>query len=175
MFAQMRVPAAVLLSLALVACNEEPINSGNLPEEPAAPAEGIQAFLQVSDTEAEPGEAVRVYVRVQLPEGSATKLGSYTGEIRFDPRVIELREPVDINDGLRVTNPEADAGRVRFAGAAPNGFGDLTLFEGEFVVRGASWRDALSFQMSELSAAMTMSDLTPSLQVAPQIFLRTAR
>ncbi len=103
------------------------------------------------------------------------KLGSYTGSLRFDPEVLAWRSDIAINDGLRVTNAESAPGEVRFAGAAARGFEDNVLYHGEFVVRAENYLENLHFEMEELTAAGSLTDLAPSLAMTPIVFLRTAQ
>jgi hypothetical protein len=162
--------------LALAGCDDDPLNSDRGPDQPPPPVEGIQAYLQVDNDEARPGEEVHVWVAVQFATGSDLKLGSYTGRISFDPESLDHQESVEINDGLRVVNPnEAAGGEIRFAGAAAHGFEDLAIYHGIFEVKDVEYMTGLELQMEELSAAMTLTDLEPQLQVAPQIFLRQSR
>lgn len=160
------------LALAATACEDDPLKSG-LPETPAPPAQGVQAFVQVDNPNARPGDQVHVFVRVQMGTETSAKLGSYTGRLRFDPEVLAFRGEVKINDGLRVTNPTAaGAGELRFAGAAAAGFANLTLYEGIFEVKKTGYLDALAVQMEELSAAVTLTSLKQNLEVPNQVFLR---
>ena len=160
------------LSLAALACDDDPLKSG-LPETPPPPTQGVQAFVQVDNPNAQPGDQVHVFVRVQLGTETSAKLGSYTGRLAFDPEVLAFRGEVKINDGLRVTNPTgAGSGELRFAGAAAAGFANLTLYEGIFEVRKAGYLDALAVEMEELSAAVTMTKLERDLEVPHQVFLR---
>lgn len=157
---------------AAVGCNDEPLKSG-LPETPPPPAQGVQAFVQVDNAQAQPGEQVRVFVRVQMGTENSAKLGSFTGRLHFDPEALAYQGEVKINDGLRVTNPlGAGAGELRFAGAAAAGFADLTLYEAVFEVKKGGYADGLKLQMEELSAAGTLTDLHQSTEVPKQIFLR---
>ncbi len=160
------------LSLAVLACDDDPLKSG-LPETPTPPARGVQAFVQVDNPNAQAGDQVHVFVRVQMGTETAAKLGSYTGRLRFDPDVLAFKGEVKINDGLRVTNPNgAGSGELRFAGAAAAGFANLTLYEGLFEVKKAGYLDALAVQMEELSAAVTLTNLEQHLEVPHQVFLR---
>lgn len=160
--------------LAVSACDDDPLASGT-PEAPPPPATGVQAFVQVDDPQARPGDVVRVFVRVQFGTDTDARLGSYTGRLRFDAEAIGWTEDVAIDDGLRVTNPNgAGTGEIRFAGASAGGFADLTLYAGVFTVRKTGWLESLQLSMEELSAAETLGNLQPSLQVAPQIFLRSS-
>ena len=163
--------AAALLMVA--GCDDDPLNSDRGPDQPPPPAEGIQAYLQVDNDQARPGDEVHVWVNVQLAAGSELKSGSYTGRVTFDPEMLSHRESPEINDGLRVINPNgAPTGEIRFAGAAARGFEDLTVFHGVFEVKDADYLTDLELLMEELSAATTLTDLQPQLQVTPQIFLR---
>jgi hypothetical protein len=160
------------LAVALVGCDDDPLKSG-LPEMPPPPTRGVQAFVQVDNNQAQPGDQVHVFVRVQMGTETSAKLGSYTGRLTFDPEVLGYMSEVKINDGLRVTNPNgAGTGELRFAGAAAAGFSDLTLYEGVFDVRKAGYLDALKLTMEELSAAVTLTDLQKDVNVPNQVFLR---
>jgi hypothetical protein len=160
------------LLLAALACDDQPLTSG-LPETPPPPTQGVQAFVQVDNPDAQPGEQVHVFVRVQMGTETAAKLGSYTGRLAFDPEVLAFKGDVKINDGLRVTNPNgAGGGELRFAGAAAAGFANLTLYEGIFEVKKSGYLEALAVQMEELSAAVTLSNLEQNLEVPTQVFLR---
>jgi hypothetical protein len=160
------------LSLAVLACNDDPLKSG-LPETPPPPTQGVQAFVQVDNTAAQPGDLIHVFVRVQMGTETSAKVGSYTGRLKFDPEVLAFKSEVKINDGLRVTNPNgAGTGELRFAGATAAGFTNLTLYEGVFEVKKAGYQDAFKLEMEELSAAMTLTNLRQNLEVPNQIFLR---
>ncbi len=160
------------LLFAVFACNDDPLKSG-LPEAPPPPVQGVQAFVQVDNTQAQPGDQIHVFVRVQFGTETSAKLGSYTGRLNFDPQVLGYKGEAKINDGLRVTNPNGAAqGEVRFAGASAAGFADLTLYECIFEVKKAGYLDALRLNMEELSAAMTLADLHKNLEQPPQVFFR---
>lgn len=169
----MRSVRLIMLGALLVAgCDDDPLAS-RTPGEPAPPTQGIQAFLQVDDDRAQPGDEVRVWVRVQIGGETAARLGSYTGRLRFDPASLRFVGETSIDDGMRVTNPAgAPQGDLRFAGAAPTGFTQLTLYEATFTVEKQEYLDALRLEMEEVSAAVSLTNLTPGLRVAPQVFLR---
>ncbi len=169
-----QVLSLAALSLAVFACNDDPLKSG-LPETPPPPTQGVQAFVQVDNNQAQPGDQIHVFVRVQMGTENAAKLGSYTGRLKFDPEALAFKGEVKINDGLRVTNPNgAGSGEVRFAGAAAAGFADLTLYQAVFQVKKADYAEGLKVQMEELSAAVTLTNLQQHLEVPNQIFLRRA-
>jgi hypothetical protein len=163
--------AGVLLA---AACSDDPVVQG--PDAPPPLARGVQAFLQVSNDHAEPGERVEVFVKVQVGTETEAKVGSYTGRLTFDPKTLAWMSDVDVNDGVRVVNPNgAGTGVVRFAGASPRGFEDLTLYHGVFEVKDAGYLEGMAMEMEELSQALTLTNLQPSLQVAPRVFLRQDR
>ena len=167
--------AAVALLAGLTACDHDPTTT-RTPAAPPPVAQGIQAFIQVDNEHAKPGDQVQVFVRVQLGTETQAKVGSYTGLLSFDTASLGYRAETKINDGLRVTNPAFGAGKIKFAGVAATGLADLTLYAGTFDVKKADYRDHLALDMEELSAAMTLGNLKPQLQLTPQVFLRsTAR
>ena len=162
----------MLGALLLAGCDDDPLTS-RTPGEPAPPAQGIQAFIQVDNDRAQPGDEVRVWVKVQIGGETDARLGSYTGRLRFDPGDLRFVQETAIDDGMRVTNPAgAPQGDLRFAGAAPTGFTQLTLYEATFTVEKAAYLDGLRLEMEEVSAAVSLTNLTPALRVAPQVFLR---
>ncbi|MGD8727767.1 MAG: hypothetical protein PVH40_08985 [Gemmatimonadales bacterium] len=166
-----RLLTCVAALFVLTSCDDDPLNSDRGPEQPPPPAEGIQAYLQVDNDQARPGDDVHVWVNVQFAPGSDLQLGSYTGRITFDPAMLSHKESPEINDGLRVVNPEG-VGEIRFAGASARGFEDLAIYHGVFEVKDPEYMTGLELLMEELSAAMTLADLQPQLQITPQIFLR---
>jgi hypothetical protein len=156
----------------LAGCDDDPLTS-RTPGEPAPPSQGIQAFVQVDDDRAQPGDEVRVWVKVQIGGETDARLGSYTGRLRFDPGSLRFVGETPLDDGMRVTNPAgAPRGELRFAGAAPTGFTQLTLYEATFTVEKVGYLDGLRLEMEEVSAAVSLTNLTPTLQVTPQVFLR---
>lgn len=158
----------------LVACNDDPVRS-DAPGEPTPPRAGVQAYLQVDNEGAQPGDVVRIAVKAQFGTDSEAKLGSYTGRLRFDPEVLTYRDEVNLNDGLRVSNPnDVDKGEIRFAGAAARGFEDLTLYAAVFRVRRTPFVEGLTFEMEEMSEALTLRNLKPDLDQAEQVFFRRA-
>ncbi len=164
------LPLAAILML--VGCDDDQLDL-RAPDAPPPPARGVQAFLQVDNDRAAPGQQVHVFVRVQLGTESSAKVGSYTGRLTFDPEQLTWMSTVNIDDGMRVVNPnDAPDGVVRFAGAAARGFEDLTLYHGVFEVVDAGYMDGLRLEMEELSSAMTLTNLRPELETTPRIFLR---
>lgn len=164
---------ALLATLALGGCDDDPLKS-RAPGEPTPPTQGLQAFVQVDNESAAVGEEVTIFVRMQVGSENGAKIGSYTGRLRFDAEALAWSSDREINDGLRVANPRAADGEVRFAGASAAGFADHTLYAGKFTVKKAGYAQGLALEMQEISAAATLGDLRPQLQVAPQVFFQSA-
>ena len=164
----------VVLGLALTACQDQPAQSTGPTPPPVA--QGVAAFISVDNLSALVGQTVRVRVEVRVGTQQSYKVGSYTGRLRFNVARLQFRAENAISDGLRIANANgAAAGEIRFAGAAPTGFTNLVLYDGTFEVKGADYAADLTLQMEELSAALTLTNLAPQLQVNRQIFLsRTA-
>lgn len=165
----MNMIRTALLCLTLTACQDEARPTGPTPP---TPEQGVTAYVTVDNLNARVGETVRVRVEVQVGTQQNYRVGSFTGRLRFDPSRLALREEHAINDGLRVSNNNgAPQGEVRFAGASPTGFNTLVLYDGSFEVKGANYAATLRLTMEELSAARSLQNLQPHLQVNPQVFL----
>lgn len=159
-----------LASLMLAACQDAPARTILTP--PPPPTQGISAYVTVDNPDAAVGSTVRVRVEVQVGANSTVKIGSYTGRLHFDPAKLGFRSENTINDGLRVANANgAPQGEIRFAGASPTGFTTLVLYDATFQVKSADYRTGLSLTMEELSAALSLSNLSAQVSVNRQIFM----
>lgn len=158
------------LGLALSACQDQPAQSTGPTPPPVQ--QGVAAFITVDNLSAAVGQTVRVRVEVQVGSQQNYKLGSFTGRLRFNAAKLQFKAENPINDGLRVNNSTtAPTGLIRFAGASPTGFTTLVLYDGTFQVKSADYAADLVLQMEELSAALSLTNLTPQLRVNRQIFL----
>ena len=159
-----------VLGLALSACQDQPAQSTGPTPPPVQ--QGVAAFITVDNLNAAVGQTVRVRVEVQVGSQQSYKLGSFTGRLRFNTAKLQFKTENPINDGLRVSNnTTAATGLIRFAGASPSGFTTLVLYDGTFQVKSADYAADLALQMEELSAALSLTNLTPQLRVNRQIFL----
>jgi len=160
----------VFLGLALTACQDQPAQSTGPTPPPLT--QGVAAFVSVDNLTARVGQTVRVRVEVQVGAQQSYKVGSYTGRLRFNTTRLQFRAENPINDGMRIANNTGAAtGEIRFAGASPTGFTTLVLYDGTFEVKAADYAATLALQMEELSAALSLTNLAPQLQVNRQIFL----
>lgn len=154
---------AMAIVLVGAACADEPTRPDPLPPPPVD--QGVNAYVVVDNLHALPGQTVRVSVQVRSAD-AGVKVGSYTGRLHFDAAALQYKAEVTINDGLRVANANgAGAGEIRFAGASAAGFSDLTLYSATFTVKSADWLRQLTLQMEELSAARSLTNLSPHLRV----------
>jgi hypothetical protein len=149
------------------ACADEPTKPDPLPP---PVDQGVNAYIVVDNLHAAVGQTVKVSVVVRAADANV-KVGSFTGRLHFDAASLQYKAEVGINDGLRVANANgAGTGEIRFAGASATGFADLTLYSATFTVKQANWTGALTLQMEELSAAKSLVNLSPQLQVQRRVF-----
>lgn len=167
----MHLLRCAVVGLALTACQDEPARSTG--PTPPPPQQGVAAFITVDNLTARVGQTVRVRVEVQVGAQQNFKVGSFTGRLRFDPARLQYRAENAIADGLRVANANnATQGEIRFAGASPTGFSTLVLYDGTFEVKSANYAQNLQLAMEELSAALSLTNLSPQLRVNnTQVFL----
>jgi hypothetical protein len=159
-----------MMTIALTACADQPARTTGPTPPPVQ--QGVAAFITVDRLDAQPGQTVRVRVEVQVGTQQNFKLGSYTGRLHFSPGQLVYQQENAIKDGLRIANPaNAAKGEIRFAGASPQGFATLVLYDGTFQVKSADYASGLQLTMEELSAAMSLANLRPQLSVHPQVFL----
>lgn len=81
--------------------------------------------------------------------GADIKVGSYHGELHFNPAIYTVTAVEKAGGGVRVENANI-AGQVNFAGAAPQGFPGGALVTVVLRVRGGQ-RPALRLTMKELN------------------------
>lgn len=82
---------------------------------------------------------------------AATKVGSYHGELHYNPAAYTLASVEKAEGGVRVENATI-AGQVNFAGAAPSGFPGRALVTVVLKVRNPAQRPALRLSMKELNS-----------------------
>lgn len=158
---------AMAVVLVGAACADEPTRPDPLPP---PVDQGVNAYIVVDNLHATVGQTVKVSVVVRAADANV-KVGSYTGRLHFDAASLQYKAEVAINDGLRVANANgAGTGEIRFAGASATGFADLTLYSASFTVKQANWTRGMTLQMEELSAAKSLANLSPQLQVQRTVF-----
>jgi cohesin domain-containing protein len=158
------------VTIALAACQDQPARTTG--PTPPPPQQGVAAYVTVDRLDAPVGATVRVRVEVQVGTQQNFLLGSYTGRLHFDPAALQFQQENPISDGLRIANPaNAAKGEIRFAGASASGFASLVLYDGTFTVKSAGYASGLSLMMEEMSAAKSLTNLRPQLNVSRQIFL----
>ena len=157
-----RLVASSLIAGVVVAaaCNDR------RPVEPAARPQAV-ATITLSDSAPTAGDTVRVSVRLRagIDVGS---VGSFAATLRYDRSALSMVDEASLTDaGLRAINA-TEAGVVRAAGAAAEGFGEAPLFAVRLrVVRPQALR-SMRLEFSELNA-VGRSDLKRNVRVADVI------
>ncbi|HUQ81661.1 MAG TPA: hypothetical protein VM076_11005 [Gemmatimonadaceae bacterium] len=146
--------------VAAAACNDR------RPVEPAARPQAV-AYITLSDSAPSAGDTVRVSVRLRaaIDVGS---VGSFAATLRYDGAALTMVDEAPLGDAaLRAING-TEAGVVRAAGAAAEGFGEAPLFAVRLrVVRPQALR-SMRLDFSELNA-VGRSDLKRAVRVADVI------
>lgn len=168
-----RILGAVLVLAIAAGCDDELTKFADTAT-PPVPAQGVQAFIQVDNDQAGPGQQVRLWIQAQVGSQMEEGLASYTGRVGFDPEALSLARDIQIDDGLRVINSKgATDGEIRFAGAKAGGLEVLTLYEGVFTVRKAGFTSTLKLEMEEMSGA-NLTSYDDVVDVTQDVFVRRA-
>jgi hypothetical protein len=123
------------------------------------------AYLEITGTPSAADGTVAATVCLRAASG-APRVGSYQGEVRYDPAQVEIVRVDRMPGGMRVDNVTRP-GRLLFAGANPSGFGEPVLLRLRLRPRaGRAAAPALELQVREVSA-VGGGDLTPRVLVVP--------
>ncbi|CAA9351075.1 MAG: hypothetical protein AVDCRST_MAG68-3688 [uncultured Gemmatimonadetes bacterium] len=138
--------------LALGACTDKGDSVAGIPR---GAADGLYPQIVVS------GAASTADLKLSLLRKPAgVMLGSYQGELSYDPAVLTL-EQSSLPAGVEgVVNDEV-AGKVRFVASAVEGVGEVPLLSIRFARRGAVDSKSFAVSFEEVSAAEDFTDLTP--------------
>ncbi len=153
----------VLFAAAFAAgCEDEATASaGGLPKNLAP---GIYSLFSVAG-QGGGSATVRLHLeRVQVPG----KIASYQGELTYDTGVLTLKE-ADLPEGVIGSAREIAPGRVRFAGAAPDGLEELPALTLRFARRGEIRRETFKLSLEEVADA-DFVDLTSKVSTAAPFF-----
>lgn len=154
-----RLHRSLVLAVVLLvgACREGAVSS--------APADSpVPVLLEAKVMVERTGTSALVTLAVDAPTG-ATKIGSFTGSLVFDPTVLAFVEEMSMNDGvLRAANPAR--GVVRVAGASTGGIAATRLASFRFVLLDTTRATGLRFDIAELHET-TRGDLLPRVQRTP--------
>ena len=136
---------ALLLTLATAAHTQRAADlCASLQPGGAVTARVVTSSSAAADT------VVRASVCVVPARAAAdVKLGSYHGELHFNPAIYTVASVEKAGGGVRVENPNI-AGQLNFAGASPQGFPGRALVTVVLRVRGGQ-RPALRLTMKELN------------------------
>ena len=143
--------AASLLMLGACADSDESVAGI-----PRGAADGLYPQIVVSGSTAPTAEVSVSLLR--KPRG--VHLGSYQGELTYDPAALTLQRWSLPAGAKGAVNAEA-AGRIRFVGTAVEGVDEVPLLTLRFERRGAIDRRSFAVTFEEVSAAADFTDLTP--------------
>ncbi len=145
--------AAAIVSLA--ACTDANPNGDGLPTDAGA---GLYPNMTVSTSH---GTAnVDLGLR-QVPGGLS--LGSYQGEVVFDPQALSLQS-ADLPEGVIGDANEVSPGHIRFAGTALDGTEGAQLLRMRFTAKGAVTRETFRVTFEEVTDATEFADVTAQVK-----------
>ncbi|HEX8361155.1 MAG TPA: hypothetical protein VF613_13665 [Longimicrobium sp.] len=145
-------PLLVAMVLALSACTDSADSVAGIPR---GAADGLYPQIVVS------GPASSSDVKLSLLRKPAgVRLGSYQGELSYDPAVLTL-ERWSLPEGTEGVVNDGTAGKIRFVASAVEGVGEVPLLSLRFTRRGPVSSSSFAVSFEEVSAAEDFSDLTP--------------
>jgi hypothetical protein len=138
--------------LALGACSDQADSVAGIPR---GAADGLYPQIAVS------GPASSSEVKLSLLRKPAgVRLGSYQGELSYDPAVLTL-ERWSLPAGTEGVVNDETVGKVRFVASAVEGVGEVPLVTLHFARRGPVSSKSFAVSFEEVSAADDFSDMTP--------------
>jgi hypothetical protein len=135
-----------LIVASLGGCRDEPEPSSAAlaPSVDAGPA----LYLALSDQHPKAGSTITVTANVRHADAKAA-IGSFTGDLVYDPAGLAFAGEVRLPAGVRAFNPQS--GRIRVAGAAAEGFQDGRLFAVSFRVIDPRSLASLELSVTEMN------------------------
>lgn len=156
-----RTLAATALAILAAACGEQPAarttHSGD-----GARTITPQVVIRLS------GDTALVTLTLDT-RGDTTRIGSYTGRVRFNAKALRFQSEVTQEDGaLRAANAQGDS--IRVAGISRTGIDPSNLALFRFTVHNAEGLQSLTFDVDELHE-ISRTDLKPVVRrgQAPRI------
>lgn len=140
--------------LAVLAIAAAPMMADGAASQAAGP--GVRPAVAVA---AEAGGGSRVEVRLER-DAAAPQVGSFQGELRFDPAALTLAG-AELPAGLVGAWNQVEPGRVRFAGVSPNGLAGGAVLVLRFTSRAPVAPNQLQVRLEEVFAVDGRSRLAP--------------
>lgn len=147
--------------LALGACSDKGDSVAGIPR---GAADGLYPQIVVNGS----GESTAELNLSLLRKPAGVRLGSYQGELSYDPAVLTL-ERWSLPAGAEGSVNDEVAGKVRFVASAVEGVGEVPLLSLRFTRRGAVTSKSFSISFEEVSGADDFADLTPLVYGAPAV------
>jgi hypothetical protein len=142
-------------------CSDDRQNIAGIP---AGAADGLYPQLVVSSQR---GGTVELSLSL-LRKPAGTRLGSYQGELTYDPVVLTFASsalPTGVDGLAQLVSP----GKVRFVGTALDGIGDMPLMTLHFTRKGEVKASSFAVVFEDVSSAVDLSDLTPAVRAGPPL------
>lgn len=159
-----RTVAGALLGVGLAACEPAAPVAPEPPTEPLGP--GIHPTLVVASQTGDSAVVELHLRRVQIPD----EVASYQGELRYDAARLKLSAAAFPAGAAGVWN-EVEPGRLRFAGAAPEGVRDGAVLALRFARSGAVEAAGFSVAMEEVVARNAFAPLTSRVVARPHPYV----
>ena len=151
----MRKASLFLVALALVPCL----------------IQAVTVTVTPSDTWAARGQQVTVSIAADVDDGKL--LGSFTGNLRWDSRVLQYIGHSGDFANLTVNDAGASSVLLRFAAADPYGQGGhVQLISVSFTVIGQRGFSDLTLGLTAMAAARTFESLLPAQIVNARLFVK---
>lgn len=150
-----RGAAAVLLGVALAACERQPAAVPPETDPFAGLGPGIHPVLVVAGQDAKEARVELYLHRVEVAE----QVASYQGELRYDTGRMKL-SAAELPGGVAGAWNEVEPGRVRFAAAALEGVGDAPVLTLRFAPTGRIERSGFTLDVEEIVATEAFAPLT---------------
>jgi hypothetical protein len=160
-----RRASVVLAALALAACADANDPIAGIPQ---GAADGL--YPQILVTASRGGTAELRLSLLRKPAG--VLLGSYQGELGYDPAVLTFAG-ASLPPGVDGVASLIEPGRVRFVGTTLDGVGEAPLLTLSFARRGEMKAGGFTVTFEDVSASTDLSDLTGTVHGgAPLITIR---
>ncbi|MGQ0767239.1 MAG: hypothetical protein ACT4OZ_16445 [Gemmatimonadota bacterium] len=159
-----RFAASTALIAVATACSDREVVR---PPEPGRPPTSTNAWLQLSDSLARPGQTVVISALARIADadaaGAGGAIGSFTARLAYDSLMLSITGVDSLGDGaLRAVNPVT--GEYRIAGASASGLRDGVLFRLTAQVRDSRGLQRIGLLIDELHST-NLSELTRNLEV----------
>lgn len=166
-----------LLPVALGACGDRSGSAARMLGTAGGRGERVEALearLTAEPAEVDSGGTVLLRARIRRAADTRLVPTAFRASVQFDTAVLRPLEVVDpsrtTGPALRAVNLAAQPGRVRAAGAAPDGFATTVLFAVRARVRDSTWRRSMALELEELYVTRdSLGEVSDRVPVAAEV------